>query len=46
MLTTREFMKSFEKQFEDVNDPRQPGKITYPMIEILFLAVVAVAGKA
>ena len=46
MLTTQEFMKSFEKQFEDVSDPRQAGKITYPMIEILFLAVVAVAGRA
>jgi hypothetical protein len=46
MLTTQEFMKGFEKQFEDVTDPRQAGKITYPMIEILFLAVVAVAGKA
>ena len=46
MLTTQEFMNGFEKQFEDVNDPRQAGKITYPMIEILFLAVVAVAGKA
>jgi predicted transposase YbfD/YdcC len=46
MLTTQEFMKGFEEQFEDVNDPRQAGKIIYPMIEILFLAVVAVAGKA
>ena len=46
MLTTKEFMNGFEKQFEDITDPRQAGKITYPMIEILFLAVVAVAGKA
>ncbi len=46
MLTTKEFMNGFEKQFEDITDPRKAGKITYPMIEILFLAVVAVAGKA
>ena len=46
MKTTEEFMKGFESHFEDINDHRQTSKIIYPMIEILFLAVVAVAGKA
>ena len=46
MKTTAEFMKGFEKHFEDVNDPRETNKITYPLIEILFLAVVSISGGA
>jgi predicted transposase YbfD/YdcC len=46
MKTIKEFVAGFEQQFSEINDPRENSKITYPIIEILFLAIVAVAGQA
>ena len=46
MQTQKEFLQGFEECFELVNDTRQASKIDYPLIEILFLSVVAIAGGA
>ena len=46
MLTEKEFIKSFEDHFCDIEDHRQAGKIAYPLIEMFFLGVVAVASHA
>ena len=36
----------FLRYFEDLPDPRQPGKVTYPPDEILLLCLVAVLAGA
>ena len=36
----------FLRYFEDLPDPRQPGKVTYPLDEILLLCLVAVLAGA
>ncbi len=43
MLTNTEFIKSFTEHFCEIADHRQTSKIDYPLIEIFFLAIVAVA---
>lgn len=46
MLKEREFIKSFEEYFCDVEDDRQASKISYPIIELLFLGIIAIAARA
>lgn len=46
MLKEKEFIKSFAEHFCDIKEHRQESKIAYPLIELLFLAVVAVAARA
>jgi predicted transposase YbfD/YdcC len=46
MQSIKEFISGFEGHFESLSDTRQESKIDYPLIEILFLAIVAVAGGA
>jgi len=46
MQPKKEFLQGFEECFKSVKDSRQASKIDYPLIEILFLSVVAVAGGA
>jgi hypothetical protein len=46
MLTEKEFIKSFEEHFCDIKDHRQATKIAYPLIEMFFLGVIAVASRA
>jgi len=46
VLTEKEFIKSFEDHFCDIEDHRQAGKIAYPLIEMFFLSVMAVASHA
>jgi len=46
MLSEKEFLSGFEECFGLVEDTRQKSKIDYPLIEILFLSIVAVAGGA
>lgn len=46
MQTQKEFLQGFEECFDLVKDTRQASKIDYPLIEILFLSVVAIAGGA
>ncbi len=36
----------FLKHFNDLHDPRQPGKVTYPLDEILLLCLLAVLAGA
>ena len=36
----------FLKHFDDLHDPRQPGKVTYPLDEILLLCLLAVLAGA
>jgi hypothetical protein len=36
----------FPRYFEDLPDPRQPGKVTYPLDEILLLCLVAMLAGA
>ncbi len=46
MLREREFVKNFAEHFWDIEDHRQESKIAYPLIELVFLAIVAVAARA
>lgn len=46
MQSEKEFLEGFEECFGTVKDRRQQSKINYPLIEILFLSIVAVAGGA
>lgn len=46
MQSEKEFLQGFEECFGEIKDSRQGSKIDYPLIEILFLSVVAVAGGA
>jgi predicted transposase YbfD/YdcC len=46
MQSEKEFLQGFEECFGAIKDKRQKSKIDYPLIEILFLTVVAVAGGA
>ncbi len=46
MESLAEFLEGFEEHFSDIEDPRQRNKISHPLIEILFLAITAVAGRA
>lgn len=46
MLSEKEFLKGFEECFDRVADTRQRSKVDYPIIEILFLSIVAVAAGA
>jgi predicted transposase YbfD/YdcC len=36
----------FLEHFEDLPDPRQPGKVVYPLAEVLLLSLLAVLGGA
>jgi hypothetical protein len=36
----------FLKYFSDMQDPRQPGKVTYPLDEVLLLCLLSVLGGA
>ena len=36
----------FLQYFNDLPDPRQPGKVTYPLDEVLLLCLLAVLGGA
>jgi hypothetical protein len=36
----------FLRYFEDLPDPRQPGKVTYPLDEVLLLSLLAVLAGA
>lgn len=46
MQSEKDFLKEFEEHFEDIQDPRQQSKVAHPLIEILFLAITAVAARA
>lgn len=46
MQSEKEFLRGFEECFDKLEDKRQKGKIDYPLLEILFLGIVAVAGRA
>ena len=46
MQSEKEFLQGFEECFGAIKDGRQASKIDHPLIEILFLSVVAVAGGA
>jgi predicted transposase YbfD/YdcC len=46
MLTTKEFIQSFEDHFCDVKDHRQQNKIYYPLIEMFFLGIMAISDRA
>lgn len=46
METKQEFLNGFEECFSELEDSRQISKIFYPLIEVVFLSVVAVAGGA
>lgn len=46
MESEKEFLAGFEECFGTIKDKRQGSKIDHPLIEILFLSVVAVAGGA
>jgi predicted transposase YbfD/YdcC len=46
MQNMKEFIAGFEESFNSLEDARQQAKIDYPLIEVLFLSVVAVAGGA
>ena len=36
----------FLNHFKDLSDPRQPGKVIYPLDEVLLLCLLAVLGGA
>jgi hypothetical protein len=36
----------FLRDFDRLKDPRQPGKVTYPLVEILLLCLLAVTAGA
>src|SRR5580700_3620289 len=36
----------FLNHFKDLSDPRQPGKVIYPLDEVLLLCLLAVLGRA
>ena len=46
METEKEFIQGFKEQFSDIEDPRQLSKVAHPLMEIFFLAILAVAGGA
>lgn len=46
MQSEEEFLEGFEECFKVIKDKRQKSKIDYPLIEILFLSIVAIAGGA
>ena len=46
MQSAQEFVAGFETCFKGLSDKRQDSKVSYPLIEILFLTIVAVAGNA
>lgn len=46
MQGEKEFINGFIECFDELPDKRQSSKITYPLIEIIFLTIVAVAGSA
>ena len=46
VLPEKEFIKNFEDHFCDIEDHRQESKIDYPLIEMFFLGVMAVASRA
>ena len=46
MQSMKEFIAGFEECFKPLEDTRQRSKIDYPLIEILFLSIAAVAGGA
>lgn len=46
MQSEKEFLGGFEECFSGLEDKRQTSKVDHPLLEILFLSIVAVAGKA
>jgi predicted transposase YbfD/YdcC len=46
MQTEKEFLSGFEECFGEIEDKRQSAKSVYPLIEILFLTIVAVSAGA
>lgn len=46
MQSLKQFIAEFEECCSVIDDPRQPNKIDYPVVEILFLAIVAMAAGA
>ena len=46
MQSEKKFISGFEECFGELEDGRQQSKVDHPLIEILFLAVVAIAGSA
>jgi len=46
MQSEKEFLSGFEECFGEIKDTRQRAKIDHPLIEIIFLSVIAVAGGA
>jgi predicted transposase YbfD/YdcC len=46
MHNIQEFLKGFEENFSEIKELRQENKIQHPLIEILFLTMVAIAGGA
>ena len=46
MQSEKEFLTWFDEYFSAVKDSRQQSKVDYPLIEILFLAIVVIAGGA
>lgn len=46
MQSEKEFIKGFEECFGELEDTRQQSKVDHPLIEILFLAIVAIAGSS
>jgi hypothetical protein len=46
MQSEKEFLSGFEECFGEIKDTRQSAKIDHPLIEIIFLSVIAVAGGA
>ena len=46
MQSLKQFIAEFEECCSVIEDPRQASKIDYPIVEILFLAIVAMAAGA
>jgi predicted transposase YbfD/YdcC len=46
MQSEKEFLRGFEECFGQIEDKRQQSKVDHPLLEVLFLCIVAVASKA
>ncbi len=46
MQSEKEFLRGFEECFRELEDKRQVGKVSYPLLEVIFLSLMAVAGGA
>ena len=45
LMTEKELIRNFEEHFCDIEDHRQSSKIHYPLIEMFFLAVMAIGSS-